>query len=165
MNLSVVPGSSFHCSLKKPSRGQAFQGGHHIIRGVPLQGSPPRLFFFGKTLMQNEDRKMLLYFRVWKFWNKWPRNIYEGFRLVLTCLNQETWLSKTPGAIHTGFVPNLIMKTIKLHLLFGGTLLYSAIFLRIPKSYMISVYKILQCPIGLIQLEESHFSVVLDAGF
>lgn len=38
-------------------------------------------------------------------------------------------------------------------------------FVRTPKSYMISVYQILQHPLGSIQLEESDFKVVPEADF
>lgn len=62
-------------------------------------------------------------------------------------------------------MPNRGMKTTKLHLLFGGILLYSAIFLRIPKSYMTNVNKILKCSLGFIQLGESSCNVVSGAGF
>lgn len=77
-------------------------------------------------------------------------------------MNQETGLSQTPGAICTGYLSNLVMKAIKPPLFFWGTWIYSAIFVRIPK---ISVYQILQHPLGSIQLEEGDFKMVPEADF
>lgn len=125
---------------------------------VSPEGLASEIFLFWEDANKKWSHKddYFLYFWVWTFWNKFPGNFYEDFRLELTSWTKKHDYLRCLGwfiKVFTGFMPNLGMKAVKPYLLFGDLLLYSTFFL-IPKSYMISVNKILKCPLGLIQLGE-----------
>lgn len=64
--------------------------------------------------------------------------------------------------IYTGYLPNTGMKANSAKPALLG---HTALLFLGYQGHMINVNKILKCPLGLMQWEESDFSMTAEAGF